>query len=109
MHRTAKHYPPKEAARIRLAELRTASSQAKTTQENRTAALSTDSGEVLYRSMQETLERDHLGAYVIINTETAEYVIGSTTSEVHTEFIDQFGEDAPGWCTRIGASVFATT
>jgi hypothetical protein len=44
----------------------------------------------------------------MINTATADYVIAPTTSQIHTEFIKKFGETAPGWCTRIGASVFAT-
>jgi hypothetical protein len=65
-------------------------------------------GEAIYGSIRELLEQSHFGSYVMINTVTAEYVIGSTTSQTHAEFIGRFGEQAPGWCTRVGASVFAT-
>lgn len=65
-------------------------------------------GEAHYRRLKEALEKDHYGCYVMIDVETAEYVVGPTTSEVHAMFIQTFGDDAPGWCTRIGASVFAT-
>jgi hypothetical protein len=61
-----------------------------------------------YEAIRVRLERDHYGAYVMINTATADYVIAPTTSEVHAAFIERFGVEAPGWCTRIGASVFAT-
>jgi hypothetical protein len=64
-------------------------------------------GEAHYARIREALEKDHYGAYVMINTETAEYAVAPTTSEVVGEFIERFGENAPGWCTRIGASVFA--
>jgi hypothetical protein len=66
------------------------------------------SGAVQYDALRARLERDHYGAYVMINTATAEYVVAPTTSEVHAAFIERFGVEAPGWCTRIGTSVFAT-
>jgi hypothetical protein len=66
------------------------------------------SGEEIYRSLRETLEDRCYGSYVMINTETEEYVLGSTTSEAHANFMERFGAEAPGWCTRIGVSVFAT-
>jgi hypothetical protein len=47
-------------------------------------------------------------SYVMINTDTAEYVVAPTTSDAHAAFIEKFGATVPGWCTRIGASVFAT-
>jgi hypothetical protein len=62
----------------------------------------------IYDRISEALERDHFGSYVMINTDTSDYVVRPTTSEAHAAFIEKFGEDAPGWCTRIGASVFAT-
>jgi hypothetical protein len=65
-------------------------------------------GKRRYASIKENLERDHFGAYVMINTATSDYVVGLTTSEVHAAFIERFGENAPGWCTRIGVSIFAT-
>jgi hypothetical protein len=65
-------------------------------------------GERLYGSIQAELERDHYGSYVVINTQTAEYVLGPTLSQAHGDFIQRFGKDTPGWCTRIGASIFAT-
>jgi hypothetical protein len=61
-----------------------------------------------YSRLRPALERDHFGSYVMINTDTAEYVVAATTSEAHAAFIERFGESAPGWCTRIGVSVFAT-
>lgn len=61
----------------------------------------------IYGRIKAALERDHFGAYVMINTDTSDYVVAPTTSEVHAEFIERFGERAPGWCTRIGASAFA--
>jgi hypothetical protein len=66
-------------------------------------------GAQLYESRRASLEREHFGSYVMINTSTAEYVVGQTTTEAHTRFVERFGENAPGWCTRIGASVFAST
>ena len=69
---------------------------------------SPETGQTCYDRARETLERDHRGAYVMINTATSDYVIAPTTSEVHAKFIEKFGENAPAWCTRIGASVFAT-
>jgi hypothetical protein len=72
------------------------------------SASATESGERRYKSLKEELEREHYGSYVMINIDTSEYVIAPTTSQVHAEFIHRFGEDVPGWCTRIGASVFAT-
>jgi predicted transcriptional regulator len=65
-------------------------------------------GERRYDAIKENLERDHFGAYVMINTDTSDYVVAPTTSEVYAAFIERFGEDASGWCTRIGVSVFAT-
>jgi hypothetical protein len=62
----------------------------------------------IYARIRPALERDHFGDYVMINTDTSEYVLAPTTSEVQAAFIEKFGEDAPGWCTRIGISVFAT-
>jgi hypothetical protein len=65
-------------------------------------------GERRYASLKENLERDHFGAYVMINTATSDYIVASTISEVDAAFTERFGEHAPGWCTRIGVSVFAT-
>jgi hypothetical protein len=65
-------------------------------------------GKRQYASIKENLERDHLGAYVMINTDTSDYVVAPTTSQVYAAFNERFGEDAPGWCTRIGVSVFAS-
>jgi hypothetical protein len=67
------------------------------------------SGEAHYETIRELLEREHFGSYVMINADTKEYVIASTTSQVHAKFIERFGQQAPGWSTRIGTSVFATT
>jgi hypothetical protein len=63
----------------------------------------------IYRSLKERLESQHFGAYVMIDPQAEQYVLGATTSEVHSKFIERFGIDAPGWCTRIGISAFATT
>jgi len=65
-------------------------------------------GKEIYHSLKERLESQHYGSYVMIDPRTEQYVLGTTTSEVHSKFIQRFGIDAPGWCTRIGASVFAT-
>jgi predicted metal-dependent phosphoesterase TrpH len=65
-------------------------------------------GKRRYAPLKENLERDHFGAYVMINTDTSDYVVAPTTSEVYAAFVERFGEDASGWCTRIGVSVFAT-
>jgi hypothetical protein len=65
-------------------------------------------GERRYDAIKENLERDHFGAYVMINTETSDYVVAPTISQADTAFIERFGEDAPSWSTRIGVSVFAT-
>jgi predicted transcriptional regulator len=63
-------------------------------------------GERRYDAIKENLERDHFGAYVMINTDTSDYVVGPTITQAHTAFIERFGEDAPGWSTRIGVSIF---
>ena len=65
-------------------------------------------GKRRYASIKENLERDHFGAHVMINTDTSDYVVGPTITQVHTAFIERFGEDAPGWSTCIGVSIFAT-
>jgi len=65
-------------------------------------------GERRYDSIKEIMERDHFGAYVMINTDTSDYVVGPTISEAYAAFIERFGEDAPSWSTRIGVSVFAS-
>jgi hypothetical protein len=63
-------------------------------------------GERRYDSIKEMMERDHFGAHVMINTDTSDYVVGPTISQVDAAFIERFGEDAPCWSTRIGVSVF---
>ena len=65
-------------------------------------------GKRRYELIRENLERDHLGAHVMINTDTSDYIVAPTLLQVHTEFVERFGEDAPCWTTRIGVSVFAT-
>jgi hypothetical protein len=65
-------------------------------------------GKRRYASLKDNLERDHFGAYVMINTDTSDYVVGPTITQVHTAFIERFGEDASGWSTRIGVSIFAS-
>jgi len=65
-------------------------------------------GKRRYASIKENLERDHFGAYVMINIDTSDYVVAPTTTEVYAAFIERFGEDASGWCTRIGVSIFAS-
>ena len=67
-----------------------------------------ETGKRRYASIKDNLERDHFGAYVMINTDTSDYVVGPTITQVHTAFIEKFGEDAPGWSTRIGVSIFAS-
>ena len=63
-------------------------------------------GERRYDSIKEIMERDHFGAHVMINTDTSDYVVAPTISQVHAAFTERFGQHAPGWCTRIGVSVF---
>jgi len=63
-------------------------------------------GKRRYASLKDHLERDHFGAYVMINTDTSDYVVGPTISQVHAAFTERFGEDAPSWSTRIGVSIF---
>jgi hypothetical protein len=65
-------------------------------------------GKRRYDAIKGIMERDHFGAYVMINTDTSDYVVAPTTSQVYAAFLERFGEDASGWCTRIGVSVFAT-
>ena len=65
-------------------------------------------GKRRYASIKENLERDHFGAYVMINTATSDYIVAPTLLQVHTAFTERFGEDAPSWSTRIGVSVFAS-
>ncbi|MHB8270302.1 hypothetical protein [Bradyrhizobium sp.] len=65
-------------------------------------------GERRYDSIKEMMERDHFGAYVMINTATSDYIVAPTLLQVHTTFIERFGADAPSWSTRIGVPVFAT-
>jgi hypothetical protein len=65
-------------------------------------------GERRYDAIKENLERDHFGAYVMINTETSDYIVAPTHLQVYTAFTERFGADAPSWSTRIGVSVFAS-
>jgi hypothetical protein len=65
-------------------------------------------GEQRYDAIKENLERDHFGAYVMINTDTSDYIVAPTLLQVYTAFTERFGEDAPSWSTRIGVSVFAS-
>jgi hypothetical protein len=65
-------------------------------------------GERRYDAIKESLERDHFGAYVMINTETSDYIVAPTHLQVYTAFTERFGADAPSWSTRIGVSVFAS-
>src|SRR5882724_3680430 len=64
-------------------------------------------GRAIYRTLKEKMENEHFGSYVMIHPPTKTYVLGATISQVHSRFIERFGADAPGWCTRIGVSVFA--
>src|SRR5882672_5254201 len=52
-------------------------------------------GERRYDSIKEMMERDHFGAYVMINTATSDYIVAPTLLQVHTAFIERFGADAP--------------
>jgi hypothetical protein len=63
-------------------------------------------GERRYDSIKEMMERDHFGAYVMINTETSDYIVAPTHLQVYTAFTERFGADAPSWSTRIGVSIF---
>jgi hypothetical protein len=65
-------------------------------------------GERRYDAIKEKLERDHFGAYVMINTKTSDYVVAPTHLQVYTAFIERFGKDVPSWSTCIGVPVFAT-
>jgi len=65
-------------------------------------------GERRYDAIKENLERDHFGAYVMINTATSDYVVAPTHLQVYTAFIERFGKDVPSWSTCIGVPVFAT-
>jgi hypothetical protein len=58
--------------------------------------------------IEESLEPQHFGQYVMIDPETRGYVVASTISNVHAKFIDKFGADTAGYCLRIGASAFAS-
>jgi hypothetical protein len=65
-------------------------------------------GKRRYASIKEDLERDHFGAYVMINIDTSDYVVAPTISQADAAFTERFGEDASGWSTRIGVSIFAS-
>jgi hypothetical protein len=65
-------------------------------------------GKRRYASLKEGLERDHFGAYVMINIDTSDYVVAPTISEVDAAFTERFGENASGWSTRIGVYIFAS-
>ena len=95
----------KERAR-RTAKIAGALSTAEIKAEMIARAFST--AEIHYASMKEELEKNHYGSYVMINVDTLEYVVAQTASMVHAKFIEKYGEDQHGWCTRIGVSAFAT-
>jgi hypothetical protein len=65
-------------------------------------------GKRRYAALKENLERDHFGAYVMINIDTSDYVVAPTISQADAAFTERFGEDASGWSTRIGVSIFAS-
>lgn len=75
---------------------------------NRRLRVIAEIGQRRYELIRETLEREHFGAHVMINTDTSDYIVAPTLLQVHTAFVERFGEDAPCWTTRIGVSVFAT-
>ena len=69
---------------------------------------STKDGRFQYELVRDELEKHHFGSYVVINMDTTEYVVAPTTTAALEKFVERFGKNAPGWCTRIGVSVFAT-
>jgi hypothetical protein len=66
-----------------------------------------DPSTALSRLVQ-SLEAQHYGQYVMLSPTNGEYVIAPTVSEVHRRFIEAFGHETIGYCTRIGASPFAS-
>lgn len=95
------------AARLRLRELghRSLGASAKQLADPLPTA---QSGEEIYEGLRASLEESHFGSYVMINLATHEHIIDRKMSAVHEKFITKFGQDAPGWSTRIGISAFAT-
>ncbi|MGA3308609.1 MAG: hypothetical protein ABSD08_08345 [Xanthobacteraceae bacterium] len=61
-----------------------------------------------YASVQQQLESRYYGSYIMFNIDTLDFVVAPTASLTHAKFIEKFGEDGRGWCTRIGVSAFAT-
>lgn len=78
------------------------------TEQVSTAPSGFSGAEDFYASLAEELEKKFHGSYIMINSRTLDYVIGRTASGAHAEFIEKFGDSEPGWCTRIGASAFAS-
>ena len=73
--------------------------------ETRTQRLA-DAGEKVFEKFRSKLEAEYPGQYVMINVDTHDYVVAKTITEVHKSYRRSF-PGTPGWCTRIGASVFA--
>ena len=64
--------------------------------------------EAFYEEHKAELESLYFGKYILINTETLDYVTGPTVTGTHMKFMETFGENAPGWMTRVGVSIFVT-
>ena len=65
------------------------------------AARQTEIGEQLYEKYRTQLERKHFGQYVVFNTETGGYAIGTSHLDAIEAYRGKYG-DAPGWCRGIG-------
>src|SRR5205085_8407696 len=50
----------------------------------------------IYARLRTTLEAEHPSKCIVINVDTAEFVVGDTFGETHRKFRERFG-DAPSW------------
>jgi hypothetical protein len=58
-------------------------------------------GQEFYHRLRKKLELECPSQCIFINTDTGDYVLGSTFGETHHRFVERFG-DAPSWDARIG-------
>jgi hypothetical protein len=62
-------------------------------------------GSQIYHEMYAELVRTSLGKYICISVDTAEYVLGDTSSEAYSRFRERFG-DAASWEARVGEAPY---
>ena len=65
-----------------------------------------DTGERIFATIKEEMERKHWGSYIIINVDNGQHIIAPSLSDARQMYVMEFGQ-AKAWCTRIGVPILA--